>query len=167
MSEKSIGGPSAEEMKTPEQREREKAAVLAVVSKRLGIPRVGEEDQNQVIAEKYAIDVSARVSAEGVTIPETVNLSGEEDRLILCALSDVQGERTLANIEQVMATILDGKMYNIKLKPDNERRQQLITLAYIYAKVSERIDEGWDISMFTAEEIAASERGEYPTEEDL
>jgi hypothetical protein len=167
MFEDGVGGPSNEEMKTPEQREREHKLIVTVVLRRLGTPRPGEEQENEAIASRYATDVAERLAAENITVSETVDVSSEEERLMLCVLSDVQGARTKEAIEEVLATIVGRGMYNFELKPDEKRREKLSTLALIYARASERINEGWDTSMFTKEETAAAEQGEYPTENDL
>jgi len=157
---------NSEEMKTPEQKEREREIVLQVVLKRLGTPRVGEEEENQAIAERYAQDVYNRLLNENIDIPENIDLLPDENRLVLCTLSDTGDDNSTENVGRVLDNITERKLYDIKLKLTQEKKAELVRIAVLYSATSERISQGWDTSMFSQEEIERSKRGDYPSDED-
>ena len=159
-------GDDLEAMESPEQRERKLQICQTVVLKRLGTPRAGEEEQNQQIANKYAADVLSRLTQEGVDIPENVDLAPEEDRLILCTLSNIETDKTHDNLLEFMGSIIEGKQYNFKAPVSAERIEELTKIAVIFQTSFERIKAGWDTSeWFTEEEAATDEVGEYPADQ--
>lgn len=154
-------GVSPEEMKTPEQREREMQIVIKLVYMRIGQPAEGREKY----AANIAADVNESLSDEKVAIPENINLSPDEDRLILCTLSNMEIEKTPENIEAFMSEIVEKELYNFHITLEQSRRDELVNIAIIFKAISDRVERGIDQTVFTEEEIDQDEIGEYPYEE--
>lgn len=139
MTEDSVGGPSAEDMKTPEQREKELATVNFLVRYNLGKPRAGEEAENVALAERYSADLLSRLTDLGAEIPQIPQLNQSDMLVVLCAVGDTNRSDDMEVLRGSIAENLAAR----GVTAGAGKIDQLAKIALVYGRVSARVEEGW------------------------